>query len=90
MARARTYRGRCRIGDGKLFTADVVVPTIIGVTKAAEMLGVPKSNISRLRSQGRMPEPVPQDGPGAPMWIRDELVPLARELAAERAARAGD
>lgn len=87
MSKARTYKAR---QSGSRATVEVVVPTVVGVTQAAEMLGVPKSNISRLRSQGRMPEPVPQEGPGAPVWLKPEVEELAKALAAERTARRGE
>lgn len=84
------FRARVKlVSDGRRVMADVPVPTIVGVTRAAEILGVPKSNISRLRTQGRMPEPVPQDGPGAPMWLKPQVEELAVALAAERAGRRG-
>lgn len=87
MAKPVMFRARVSHG-GKRIRVDVAVPILVGVTRAAELLGVPKSNISRLRDQGRMPEPVPQEGPGAPMWVKAQVLELAEKLAAERAERA--
>jgi electron transfer flavoprotein alpha/beta subunit len=74
--------------DGKRRTVEVSLPIVVGVTRAAEILGIPKPNVSRMRRQGRMPEPLEQDGPGAPVFVRSEVEALARELQAEREARA--
>lgn len=85
-ATRKMFRARVTV-DGKRMRVDAAVPIVVGVTEAARILGVPKSNISRLRAQGRMPEPVPQEGPGAPVWLKSEVVELAVTLAAERDAR---
>lgn len=60
-------------------------PDLVGVTAAAEFLGVPKPHVSQ-RLGDRMPEPWQIPGSG-PFWIRAELVPLRDELAAEREER---
>jgi hypothetical protein len=87
MAKQRTMKARLA---GERRSVDVVMPTVVGVTKAAEMLGVPKSNISRLRTQGRMPEPVPRAAgdSGADVWLEADVAVLAAQLAEERRARA--
>lgn len=91
----RTFMAHAPGSRAKKGTVEVVVPTVVGVTRAAEMLRVPKSNITRLRMQGRMPEPLPrpEDGEGqsldsgAPVWLEAEVQTLADELEAERAER---
>lgn len=80
------FRARVSVG-GKRIRVDAAMPTVVGVTRAAEILGVPKSNISRLRAQGRMPSPVPQEGPGSDVWLKSEIEELAVLLAAERSQR---
>jgi hypothetical protein len=89
MAVKQTFRAMVKLGDGRRVKADVPVPTVVGVTQAALILRVPKSNVSRLRQQGRMPEPVPRpDGDtGAPVWLLEPVLVLAAELEAERQAR---
>lgn len=61
-------------------------PTLVGVGEAAEMLGLPKPRIARLREQGRMPEPI-QELAAGPVWLRSEVKLLAEELAEERRTR---
>ena len=86
----RTFMALAPGSRAKKGTIEVEVPRVVGVTKAALMLGVPKSNISRLRKQGRMPHPVPrpEGDTGADVWLEVEVAELAEALAAERAARA--
>lgn len=62
-------------------------PHLLGSTAAAGLLGVQPPHISRLREQGRMPEPIEVDG-SVDVYIREEVEELARELAREREARA--
>lgn len=61
---------------------------LVGVNRAAKMLGIAPPNVSRLRSQGRMPEAIPVEG-SAGVYVKSEVEALASELEAERAARAG-
>lgn len=63
------------------------LPKLVGVTGAAEMLGLPKARIARLREQGRMPEPLQIVGPSAPVYLHDEVRALADELNRERDER---
>lgn len=88
MAR-RTFMAHAPGSRAKKGTVEVQVPVVVGVTSAAAILGVPKSNVSRLREQGRMPEPLPrpEGDTGAPVWLLEPVEVLAGELAAERAAR---
>lgn len=62
-------------------------PHLLGSTAAAGLLGVQPPHISRLREQGRMPDPIEVDG-SVDVYIREEVEELARELAEEREARA--
>lgn len=62
-------------------------PRLVGATAAAKLLGVQPPHISRLRDQGRMPEPIPVEGT-VDAYIREEVEELAVELAQEREARA--
>ena len=86
MAR-KTFKTKVKVG-GERVDVEVSMPRLVGVTEAAALLGVPKSNISRLKTQGRMPSPVPVDGPSADVWLRSEVEKLAREMKKSRAARA--
>lgn len=86
-AAGKTFVARVTV-DGKRRRLDVAVPKVVGVTQAAELLKVPKSNVSRLTEQGRMPSPVPQEGPGAPVWLKVEVMELAEVLQTEREQRA--
>lgn len=62
-------------------------PRLIGTTAAAKILGIQPPHVTRLREQGRMPEPIQVEGSND-VWIREEVEALARELHAERQARA--
>jgi hypothetical protein len=61
-------------------------PDLVGVAEAATILNLPKPRISRLREQGRMPEPVAELISG-PVWNRQEVQALSDLLAKEREAR---
>lgn len=63
-------------------------PILVGVSRAAQMMEVPKPHIYRFREQGRMPEPIEVEGPSAPVWIKAEVAAFAEDLKRERAARA--
>lgn len=65
------------------------VPPLVNVTAAAELLGVAKANIERLRQQGRMPEAIEVEGGKrpTPVYVKSEVVELAGELKAERRER---
>lgn len=60
---------------------------LIGLTAAAKLMGVAAPNVSRLRSQGRMPEGIEVEG-SAMVYVRSEVEALAGELALERNERA--
>lgn len=62
-------------------------PQLVSATRAASLLGVKPPHISRLRDQGRMPEPIPVEG-GNDAYLLSEVQALARDLQAERAERA--
>lgn len=64
-----------------------VLPEILGVTEAAQLLGVRKPHLYRLRDQERLPAPAAEIMAGQ-IFVKEDLVPLAQELEAERAARA--
>lgn len=84
MAR-KTFKARVAV-NGSRHTVTVPVPPLVGVTKAAEILHLPKSNISRLRTQGRL-DAVEVEGPSAPVFLLAEVEELAGHLEEERAAR---
>lgn len=63
------------------------LPDLVGVTEAAVILSLPKPRISRLREQGRMPEPAAVLSSG-PVFIREEVAELAVILQGEREERA--
>ena len=58
----------------------------VGSTAAAELLGIPAPHIARLRKNGRLPAAIDVEG-GYPVYLRSEILGLARELAWERQAR---
>lgn len=62
------------------------LPTLVGATRAAEILGVKAPHIARLKAQGRMPEPVAVEG-GNEAYLLSEVLALAKTLNAERAAK---
>lgn len=62
-------------------------PKLVGATAAAELLAVKPPHITRLKAQGRMPEPLPVEG-SVDVYIRSEVMALAKELKAERKRRA--
>jgi hypothetical protein len=59
---------------------------LVGLTGAAKILGIAPPNISRLRAAGRMPQGIPVEG-SADVYVKSEVVALARELARERRRR---
>jgi hypothetical protein len=59
---------------------------LVGLTAAAKILGIQAPNVSRLRSQGRMPDGVQVQG-SAMVYFESEIQTLAKELQAERDGR---
>lgn len=59
----------------------------VGSTAAAKILGIPAPHVARLRRQGRMPNAIPVAG-GYSVYVRSAVEALAKELRAERKARA--
>lgn len=59
---------------------------LIGLTAAAKVLHVAPPNISRLRTQGRMPVGIEVEGT-AMVYVRSEVEALAKELESERSGR---
>lgn len=54
------------------------VPRLVGTTKAAEMLGVHKTHVSRLARKGQMPEPIEVEG-GGPAYLYEDIVQMKKE-----------
>lgn len=61
-------------------------PRLVGTTAAAKLLGIQPPHVSRLRDQGRMPEPIEVEG-SVDVYLREEVVDLSAELHAEREQR---
>jgi hypothetical protein len=63
------------------------IPPLVGVTGAAAILGIAKSNIERLRQQGKMPEAIEVEGVkrSTPVYVKSEVETLAAQLASDRA-----
>lgn len=61
--------------------------TLVNLTAAARLLGIAPPNVSRLRQQGRFPEPVTEIEGGAGVYDLREVEALATELGRERDAR---
>lgn len=61
-------------------------PRLVGTTKAAEILGVQPPHVTRLREQGRMPEPLDVEG-SVTVYVRAEVEALGDQLAEERRRR---
>lgn len=59
---------------------------LVGLVAAAKLLGIAAPNVSRLRSQGRMPEGIAVEG-AAQVYFRSEVLALAKELERERGDR---
>lgn len=57
---------------------------LVSLVGAARLLGVKPPNIARLRRQERMPEGIEVEG-AARVYVRSEVVKLAKQLARERA-----
>jgi hypothetical protein len=62
-------------------------PRLVGTTVAAKMLGIQPPHVSRLKDQGRMPDPITVEG-SVDVYIYEEVVTLGGELHAEREKRA--
>jgi hypothetical protein len=60
-----------------------VVPPLVGTTEAADILGVPSSNLSGSRPVRGLPEPVAQLR-GGRVFVRAEIEALAAERARAR------
>lgn len=69
------------------FEKQPTAPTLVSRKRAAEVIGVNSSYISRLENQGRMPEPIPVEG-GAPAYELEPCEKLGAAIRKERARRA--
>lgn len=74
----RRFKAKVAV-DGKRRTVEVTIPVLVGVTAAAEILGVPKPHISQ-RLKDVMPEAIEVEG-SAHVWIKSEVEELARKRA---------
>lgn len=59
---------------------------LVGTREAAELLGVERTRIGRWLRSGRMPEPLVRLN-ATPIWLRADVVKLAKRLAKEREQR---
>lgn len=59
---------------------------LVGLVAAANILGIAPPNVTRLRTQGRMPDPVHVEG-SADVYLKSDIQKLARALSRERAKR---
>lgn len=64
------------------------IPPLVGLSKAAEMLGKKPAN---LRRRHDLPEPVEIEGVtrATPAWVRSEIEELARKLATDESQSRG-
>lgn len=62
---------------------------LVTLTRAAKILGIAPPNVSRLKQQGRFPDPVVEVEGGAGAYAKVEIEELRDELARERAERDG-
>jgi hypothetical protein len=62
------------------------LPKLVSRNAAAKLLGVQSPHLSAPWLAPRLPKPVKVEG-SADVWIREEIVALAKELEAERAGR---
>lgn len=60
---------------------------LVGATRAAEILGVQPTHISRLRESGQLPEPIAVEGAKVSVFVREDVEELAAVMAAKRAKR---
>ncbi len=70
----------------KYLSGQPQMPKLVGAKRAAEILGIHPPHISRLRDQGRMPEPIEVEG-SVDVYFEADVRDLAKELEAERAER---
>ena len=61
---------------------------LVGLTAAAKILGIAPPNVTRLKTQGRLPQGIPVEG-SADVYLREEIVKLGKQLARERGRRDG-
>lgn len=85
MGKVKTFRARVSVA-GKRIRVDVAVPKLVGVTRAAELLGVQKGHVGRFRERGRL-DAIEVEG-SAPVFLLTDVERLAGELKGEREARA--
>ncbi|MCA1571236.1 MAG: hypothetical protein LC798_13135 [Chloroflexi bacterium] len=50
----------------------------VGTGQVAEIIGIVKTNVSRLRASGEIPEPL-FETPGGPQWLRARIEAIAEE-----------
>jgi hypothetical protein len=58
----------------------------VGTGQVAEIMGIVKSNVGRMRRSGEIPEPY-QELPSGPIWLRSAVELAAEEWRARRAER---
>lgn len=83
----RRIHGDQRAEIERWLAAQRTAPLLVGTTAAARILGIRPPHVSRLRDQGRMPDPIPVEG-SVDVYVQEEIEELAKALAEERAARA--
>lgn len=83
----RTDRIAVRAALERWLARQPTAPDLVGATVAAHMLGVKPPYISRLKEQGRMPEPVEVEG-SVEAYVREEVEVLAAEIERDRRRRA--
>lgn len=73
-------------GDGDLVVE--VVPDVVGVAEAAEIMGWDKRRVVTYIDRGSFPEPITALASGR-IWLREDVQAYADEWRARRASRAG-
>jgi hypothetical protein len=74
-------------GDDVTLTVEVV-PDVVGVAEAAEIMGWDKRRVVTYIDRGSFPEPITSLASGR-IWLRDDVLAYADEWQARRAARSG-
>ena len=72
-------------GDDVSLTVEVV-PDVVGVAEAAEIMGWDKRRVVTYIDRGSFPEPITALASGR-IWLRDDVQAYAEEWRARRAAR---
>lgn len=81
---SRLSRLRAKAGAHEELAKALGAEPFVGTGQVAEILGIVKTNVTREREAGNIPEPF-QQLPGGPIWLRSRIEAIAEERAQAKA-----